>query len=410
MNQQAGKLAYLEGLRGIAAFVVVLTHLHLMFFIVPIDRLNSWVGPTFKPFIEAFYDGNFAVWLFWVMSAFVLSLRYHATKDVAKANGMLTDASIRRYPRLLLPVLVSVVFAYVLHAGGLMSNVQLANQLGPEYADWLGHHYQFEAGIFMAIKTAVWQCFFNYNPDASYNRVLWTMEVELMGSFFLFAYLSIIGKHKARWLIYAITAVVLFRLYMFWVNAFVLGTMLCDMYVNAHLVRQRVPAVMQKMTWLLTHTKLGAMLTMTGFVYLIGLPNINGMLHLVLATALTGYLIVSPVTQRFFARPYAVFLGKISFGLYLIHTPFLCAAAYPTYMLMLKMMSASAAAIVTATILAACSLVLGWGLWFVADKPAVAFSRAFARFFNQWIPNRFGSPDAPQPNMHLEPAQTRKAA
>ena len=110
--------------------------------------------------------------------------------------------------------------------------MQLANELGPEYADWLGHHYQFEAGFLMAIKTAVWQCFFNYNPDASYNRVLWTMEVELMGSFFLFAYLSVIGKHKARWLIYAITALVLFRLYMFWVNAFVLGTMLCDMYVK----------------------------------------------------------------------------------------------------------------------------------------------------------------------------------
>jgi peptidoglycan/LPS O-acetylase OafA/YrhL len=149
---------------------------------------------------------------------------------------------------------------------------------------------------------------------------------------------------------------------------------------------------------------------MTAFVYLIGLPNINGMLHLVLATLLTGYVILSPVAERFFARPYAVFLGKISFGLYLIHTPFLCAAAYPTYMTLLKIMSPSAAAVVAASVLAACSLMLGWGLWFVADRPAIAFSRMFAKFFNVWLPQRFASTQPTSASMQFEQPVTRKAA
>lgn len=117
MSKSRHRFNQLEGLRGIAAFVVVLGHLRHTFFF---EARNTWNanGQIFGTVAEAMFDGNFAVWIFWVMSAFVLSLRFHVTDDHVASRSILSDALIRRYPRLLLPVLISVFFAWALHASG----------------------------------------------------------------------------------------------------------------------------------------------------------------------------------------------------------------------------------------------------------------------------------------------------
>src|SRR5205085_3342651 len=80
---QSRKLASFEGLRGIAAFVVVLNHLRLTFYArssdwiaAELNPLPSLVARPLRAFIEGFYNGTFAVWLFWIMSGFVLSMQF----------------------------------------------------------------------------------------------------------------------------------------------------------------------------------------------------------------------------------------------------------------------------------------------------------------------------------------------
>lgn len=382
------KLDQLEGLRGFAAFVVLLSHLRLTFFLNANEVISSRLPPSLAICVEAFFDGNFAVWLFWVMSAFVLSLRYHATVDRGQAGAILTDATVRRYPRLVLPVLVSIAFAWILHNLGLMSNVRLANLFGPEYDNWLGSFYLFEPDAIAAFKSGIWQTFFAYNPATSYNRVLWTMEIELYGSFFLFGLLSLVGKHPLRFLIYIVTLLIVYKLSVHWINAFVLGAMICDGFINKELFRDGLPRPVAKIYRFIAHNSWIALLLTVPTLYLIGLPNRDGILHLLLASAVTAYVVVSSPVRAFFSSRVLVFLGKISFGLYLAHLPLICATAFPIYTGLAIHFSPAFASALSAIVIVVLSLIAGWCLWYISDRPAIAFSRAVSDVMRDGITKR----------------------
>ena len=386
MSHSSTKLHQLEGLRGIAAFMVVLSHLRLTFFVDAEQVITSHWGSTAAVFFEAIIDGNFAVWLFWVMSALVLSLRFHMSSDASACSTMLTDAAIRRYPRLLVPVMASVLFAWILHQAGLMSNVQLENLLGPKYDEWLGSFYLFEPNGIAALKSAAWEAFFAYELSSSYNSALWTMEPELYGSLFLFAYLALAGKHSARWLIYLVTIGIVCCLSIHWINAFVIGAMICDWFVNRDALRKFFPDVLGRYATCLVHHQGIAVLSILPMMFLIGLTNLGGVLHLLLASMLTAYVVVSRPAGNLFSRKLPVFLGKISFGLYLAHTPIICAVAYPVYSNLLGLFSPWFAAIVASILLIGLSLLSGWVMWFIADRPAIAFARKVAHVLKPRTP------------------------
>lgn len=222
-------------------------------------------------------------------------------------------------------MLVSVLVAWGLHSCGMMTNTQLSNQLGPRYEQWLGVFYKYEPSFFAALKSAFWESFFEYNPTTSYNCVLWTMEIELYGSLFLFGFLSLVGKHSARILFYIITVIVAYALNMHWVNAFVLGSITCDACVHSIAIRQRLPSFVVKVYGTLIHSHWLAVLIVLPLLYIIGLLNIHGVMHLVIATGLTAYVVLSTPEISLFSRSIPIFLGKISFGLYLVHLPVICA-------------------------------------------------------------------------------------
>ena len=378
MTNRIAKVQQLEGLRGIAAVVVLFDHLRTTFFLEEQAWVKSELPHVVSVCIEAFFDGKFGVWLFWVMSALVLSLRFHATSDTGQANGLMTSAAIRRYPRLVLPAVASVVIAWILHANGWMTNVELAALLGPEYQEWLGSFYLFDSSIVTALKSGMYSCFFDYNPAAAYNPVLWSMERELYGSFFLFGYLALIGKHPARLLIYMATLAIVFQRKDHWLNSFVLGAMICDAVVNQEQLKRWMPKFVTSSFLFVIHSRLIAWLLILPVLFLIGLPNIGGVLNLIVSAAIAAYVTVSKPATRFFARRIPVFLGKISFGLYVIHLPLICATAFPLYTTCSEHLSAQAASIVSALIIIAMSILAGWVMWFLADRPAIAFSRAIA--------------------------------
>lgn len=376
------KLAQIEGLRGIAAFVVLLNHIRFTFFIDITDRIESKYGKVIATIAEALFDGNFSVWLFWIMSAFVLSIRFYTEKDRVLSHSIVTDAAIRRYPRLLLPVTVSVLFAWILHSFGFMTNIELSNFFGDQYKQWLGSFYLFKPNLLSALDSCIWETFFSYNPYTSYNRVLWTMKIELYGSFFLFSLLLLIGKHSSRLFFYLIITTVLYKLSAHWLNSFVIGMMICDSYVHQHLIRQRLPTYINKVLSYLINSNFFAILMIFFLLYMVGLPNINGVLHLFLAAILTGYVTVSsPVKALLSVKP-LVFLGKISFGLYLVHLPLICATAFPLYTSLIKIfVSPLVTVCFSSFLLVIFSIVAGWCLWFIADRPSIIFSRRISDKF-----------------------------
>src|SRR4249920_301079 len=109
MEQRGGKLGYMDGLRGVAAFVVVLHHFALTFR----PELVAAVSP-----LTLLFAGHFAVCIFFVISGFVLSYKFFETSRA----DVVTSGAVRRYFRLMPLVLTAVLISYLLLRFGLYHN------------------------------------------------------------------------------------------------------------------------------------------------------------------------------------------------------------------------------------------------------------------------------------------------
>ena len=121
----ADKMACFEAIRGLAALAVLFFHV-LVAFLPGLsagkgpggEELPAWLLLLARLLGRFLWDGQMAVLLFFVLSGFVLSLTYWRNGS----PSVLGSATVRRYPRLMLPVAASVLLAYVLLLTGAMSN------------------------------------------------------------------------------------------------------------------------------------------------------------------------------------------------------------------------------------------------------------------------------------------------
>ena len=131
------KLGYLEGIRGIAALIVVIWH-YVLYFYPPLANTGDM---SFKEFFNyntheqilmlaaetplcLFFHGQASVRLFFVLSAFVLTYKFFRTKNYE----YLSAGAIKRYFRLLGPVVFSLFITYILVNLSLVSNVFIATE------------------------------------------------------------------------------------------------------------------------------------------------------------------------------------------------------------------------------------------------------------------------------------------
>lgn len=387
------KLRSMEGVRGIAAFIVLLAHLKLTFFVGIEDQFHNFLTEYFPHYFSialgyifrAMLDGNFSVWLFWVMSGFVLSMGYfkknscHSSSAIDARNYLLAS-SIKRYFRLVVPVFISVLFAYFLLKNNMMTNKLLAEKLGEAYSDWLGSFYIFDASFFDAIKSAIWNTFFNYSKLDSYNRVLWTMEAEFYGSLFIFAFLGLAGHSKIRYFLYPVIILIIYKLQLHWLNSFVFGIILCDLYMTTSIY---------KVSGILTKNKYITAFIMLFFTLLIGMPNYYGIFHLVLAVSLVFFIISSYRMNAIFSSRIPVFLGKISFSLYLIHLPIICSVTGASYLFLEQISSHGLAVAISSILTIILSLTLAIILNKIGDQKGISLGRWISSIITKYGSNKF---------------------
>src|SRR4051812_4008381 len=110
MKKGQGRFAELEGLRGVAAIMVVLYHFLLAFYSLAFLGIGNGYEVAQHMRLEdnlygnpimAFLSGSFAVAIFFVLSGFVLSIGFFATKK----HEILQKLAAKRYLRLMLPAL-----------------------------------------------------------------------------------------------------------------------------------------------------------------------------------------------------------------------------------------------------------------------------------------------------------------
>ena len=316
------KIDYLNGLRGVAAFQVVFHHFILAFY-PALFFGGTWTNhlpegtedAVSKSVFTVLWDGNFAVCIFFILSGFVLSHKFFLKKE----QEIVTASAVKRYFRLALPVAFSILVAFVFMKLSLFYNQQAGVTAG---SGWLSSFWTFRPDFQESLRQAFYGTFFLDTFD--YNIVLWTIAHEFMGSFLIYAFLAIVGKSRNRHFAYAALIIVFWQTYYL---AFILGLILSDTIAHERmLIRKYDKTRLIRTAMLLLGLFLGSFPagrdpqgTVYAFMAFPSLTDPRTLYHTLGAFFIMIVLLESRKMQKFFSYRYFLFLGEISFAMYLLH-------------------------------------------------------------------------------------------
>lgn len=320
------RLTYLEGLRGFAAMMVFFCHFGYAFyyalFSAKISQANmpyhfdAFLATT--PF-NLLYNGKLAVRIFFLLCGYVICLKYFQTKD----KKYLINGAIKRYFRLIVPILFIEVIVYLLMKMGAYHNVEAA--VISKSDDWFALFNVEPASFVKMLKEAFFDSFFT--KAKTYNTVLWIMKYEFLGSMMVYAILYVTGNWKYRDILYVILIMACLR------NDFVcifIGMFLCDIMVNGP---KWLMKICKNKFILFISTIIGVIFATYpaggvwvysylehSFYRFLGEPRVI-IFYVIGSTLLFWVLLNSALMQKIFNVRVLQFLGKYSFGIYLVHFP-----------------------------------------------------------------------------------------
>jgi peptidoglycan/LPS O-acetylase OafA/YrhL len=316
------KIQYLDGLRGLAAFVVVFHHFMLAFYPALFAEPNApnHLSDGIENFASGsvfnlFYNGKFAVSIFFVLSGYVLTYKFFNIKDYS----IIAASATKRYMRLALPAAFSVMLAFVLMKISFFYNQQAALLSGSE---WIGFFWNFTPNFFDALRQSFIGAFFS--EDYDYNALLWTISYEFIGSFLVFAFTALFGKNKNRLIFYLLAILIFFQTYYL---AFILGMLLSDLSAHKKLNLTQIDTKkLLRFSLLIIGLFFGSIPSgrdLSGTIYsffdITYLSDAAAFFHTIGAFMTMLVLLDSKRLQKFFSHKYLLFLGEISFSLYLLH-------------------------------------------------------------------------------------------
>ena len=324
------KLTYIEGLRGVAAFIVVLHHFSVAFYPATYNGNYSQIHTqnAIELFIATnplnlFINGNFPVCIFFILSAYVLSYKFFKFPNYE----LIKSAAIRRYFRLAIPVLFSVFVAYTFMQFSLFYNKQAGDITLSTW--WLSAFWNFKPDLLRAFLGSLLLSS-NYN-----SLVLWMMPIELFGSYWIFGALFIYNMHLNRTLkstIYILSIFLLLIVAGGYFLAFMIGLVFGYLSINKLQDLRNLDNYIITYILLLTGLFLGSYPTnadTTNTIYnwlnltcvLIHIPKTSIFIfyHILGGSLIILALITSKTLKRILSNKLLIFLGKISFSMYLIH-------------------------------------------------------------------------------------------
>lgn len=234
--------AYLDGLRGVAAFLVVWHHASLLWFTWRIhrgyasDKDAYWLIQL--PFLRLAIAGPPQVSVFFVISGYALSykpLRLSRQGRVAEAGEAIHSGVFRRYLRLfLMPMLVSLVAALLtyldLYGGKDWKGVAISSRRPPQ-AHTLWGQLSHWARSFITMANPV-SAALNRGRLFMYDQNEWTLPIEFDMSMMLFLCQAALNRTRPRIRMIVMSCLTVFALlYIHW-EAFLFfsGMILCDLH------------------------------------------------------------------------------------------------------------------------------------------------------------------------------------
>ena len=373
----------LETLRGFGALLVL--GCHLAGFYLPAAFQNASTAPQFQ--LESWLrwfpasvliSGRFAVSLFFVLSGVVLSLRHLGPH--AAPERELAGAVVKRLFRLLPMVLVTALLTVALGRAGLLYHLEYARTPS---LDWLATKVEWQKPIQELLRQA-W-----YRPITEATAIsppLYTIGLEIQGSFLIFALLFLMPRvvHH-RWILG-------FTVLVFHADSlagFVVGLLLADLFQNSPGFRQwaarpilAIPGLVLGL-WLGSQ-QLGGMENLENPTGSPLLPSIHfgyygwQMLGAMLVLAV---VLGNPVMLRVLDFPIGRWLGSISYGLYAIHFTVLSSLGCWIALRMPGGRTAGASLLIASIASTIISLLAGWILRELIDRPSQRLASRVARVF-----------------------------
>jgi peptidoglycan/LPS O-acetylase OafA/YrhL len=312
------RVAALDGLRGIAALIVVVFHFLCLLYPAFVPDMSDDPHRIADTPLGLLWNGPFAVSLFFVLSGFVMA----GAAD--RRRALIVSNFVTRYLRLALPVLASVVFAWLLLSAFPQATADLGLAMA-EPSRWLNYTYQHTIPpLYLAVADGLAGNFLR--GKSGFNNVLWTMQIELVGSLGLFVlYWLSGGRIRVVMLLLGGVAILSFARDAY--LGFVLGALLYEAR-KAGLLRA-VPAVLPAF-FLVAGLLLGA--PGRGTPERWGLPEMpvqwtightTGVVPVLAAALILLATLTLPRFSGLLAHALPRWLGRISFSLYLVHVPLL---------------------------------------------------------------------------------------
>jgi peptidoglycan/LPS O-acetylase OafA/YrhL len=270
---------------------VVLYHVYIQIFPISLVAQSAMQ----KLFV---FNGLLAVVLFFVVSGYSLSIGFLQTNDLTKLKRI----AIGRYFRLSIPILLACLLVFLCVILGLIPR---------EYAPPSARN------VLDLVRFALYGVYFEFDIQSAPITPLWTMRFELLGSVIVLSTLAAFNKSKYRFFVYAALGTALYMMYPL-AAAFIVGIILAELR----------PEVLSAGTATLL-SKMAIVGLVPSLIAAAWLPGSDLHFWVLVGSALAFCLTCNAQVRKALSGRLSVFLGKISFPLYLLHALFIRVVGMP---------------------------------------------------------------------------------
>lgn len=295
----------IDGLRGWASVSVMLSHL---FFGVFIRSDPPFISPEWRPLMEPFLGGTLAVAVFFILSGDVLSASYW----IVPSHTGLVRHTVKRYLRLTIPILAASIVVFLLIRTGLTFHHEAGPILHVE--EWLGNVLQGDYGISDVLWFSGITVYFDTPSTRALIPFLWVIRYEMVGSLLVLLYLFADGQIRRKYTAIGFMLIVCLGA----------DSMLACFPVGMLCASARAKG---GFVWLRRHA-VTEPIAIVGFALALVLGTwsnrtLEGFLAPSVVAAGVAVVCVysSRTLTRLFSASWSLWLGRISFPIFLLHFP-----------------------------------------------------------------------------------------
>lgn len=367
------RLPHLDGTRGLAAVIVFLHHFSLAFLPAVVFgqqalQHDHWEAAIYRTPLGLLTNGNFAVHVFLVISGVVVGLRLLRLPS----TRLRLIWVVRRYFRLMVPVLASVLLAFILIITGATHH-QEASEIS--HSSWLVQQTPIPRFINAIAEGAVMNLWLGQN---TYNSSLWMMKYLWHGALFTLLVLALSPYIKRGRLWLALIILLLF--FPILLTDFFIGFLLATrLHRRPSAFRFDVPL---GLTMVITGLFLGSFPLFSGspggFYQSIVLPNFSWatsvtIFHGLGAVAVVVGLLSLPRNWLWLDGPWLRWLGQRAFAIFLVHVAVIISLSSGLMIVLTPYVHYGVSTLVTFTITSAAVLLLAYCIERWIERPMLRF-------------------------------------